>query len=199
MVGLTTHHVRRVAIGRPAALPAQLRIDPRDFIADLKEVLYDDDAVAAWNDDPHCLCGCGEATLQEGGNNGKVPYGAFRLFRGSHEKRMSWVRYRQLILNADPDRRRRNSRTQRAANVSTVIIGSLITDWRNAVEGRTYMQVSEESGVAEAHVRDIVHMIRPRIQKSTAARLLAVIGEPMRPEMAQEYLAWAMANRLVVD
>lgn len=186
--GITPEHAMRVAVGRPANMPPQLVIDPRTIVPQLTGILTDED-VERWNRDPRCLCGCGEPCLQEGGNKGKVPYGAYRLFRGAHEKRMPWVREKQLILNQDQERRRRSSLTQRRQSIHAATIAEMILEWRAYGNG-TLVDLARRSTVSEHHIRELAHGRIKRIQKLTAAKLLVAMGEPLRPEIAQAYEKW---------
>jgi hypothetical protein len=195
IAGITAPYANRVATGKMARLPPVLWIDPRDIIPEFADRLSDED-VLVWNEDPRCLCGCGEATLQEGGNKGKVPYGAFRLFRGAHEKRMPWARIRIGDQNRELERRRRIALAKRAQNVATPIIAGLLDEWRIRNNTRGFGALSVASHLAPNHLRDIANGRHERIRKRTAAKILAALDEPMPPEIFREYKAWAKSKGL---
>ncbi len=197
LCGVSISYARQVADERRAKPPAKVWLDPRDIIPELTQVMSDED-VERWNMLPECLCGCTLATLQEVNNGGKVPYGAYRLFKGSHEKRMPWASIRQPGLNAELERRRRISLALRQRSISAVFIGEMVMEWRIAGHG-TLRELADAAGIGEKHLREIAHRRVERITKLTAGKLLAAMGEPMRPEIAKEYRAWAKTNGRTLD
>lgn len=191
LAGVTAAYARRVANGKLSHPPAVVWIDPRDIIPQFADLLSDGD-VLEWNDDPRCLCGCGETTLQERGNTGKVPYGAFRLFRGGHEKRMPWVSIPFRDRNREPERARRIGLARRARNVKAGMIADQLNEWKAITGVRTFDTLAASVGLAPNHVRDIAGGRLERIEKKTAGRILAALGEPMRPEIFAAFQEWAL-------
>ncbi len=193
LLGLSTPYVRRVGSGRMARKPAVVWIDPRDIIPQFATTMTDE-FVLAWNEDPRCLCGCGEESFQECGNKGKVPYGAYRLFRGAHEKRMPWIRIRIVDANKEALRRKRLGLARRKENVQAGIIVDLLNEWKIVNDKRGFTDLGTRAHLAPNHLRDIAAGRHERIQKKTAAKILAALGEPMRPEIFSIYKEWAISQ-----
>lgn len=172
----------------PAVPLAVIRVDPRDVIPELKRTLSDED-VEAWNARPVCLCGCGEPTLQEHTVSARVPKGAYRLFRAHHEVRMPW---RQAALR-DSAQRLRSIRARahrvRANGVDTAFVRALLLEYRQKGRG-TFAQIAYDADISPRYLSDIFYGRHARINRRTAARLLAAMGEAMHPEVKAEYEQW---------
>jgi hypothetical protein len=193
--GISSSYARRVVTRKVVTKVAVVRIDPRVIVPEFAELMSDED-VERWNDDPRCLCGCEEATLQELTRNGKSPRGAYRLFRGAHEKRMPWGRIRIRDWRKESARRRRLGATRREQNVQTAFIAGLLNDWRDANQTRDFEALAILSHLSESHLRDIASGRHARIQKKTAGKILAALKEPMRPEIFEAYKKWAISKNL---
>lgn len=168
----------------PGYQPAHVkRIDPRQIVPQLADLMSDLD-VDLWNDDPHCLCGCGLPTQQEmtPKSTSLVPYAAFRLFRAGHEQRMPWRDSPLAKLTPEQQALRNARRAAVRDSLSALIIAGLMRDWRRDGHG-TYADLARTSGVNEHHIRDIVGGRRTHIRRITAALLLEAMGETLRPEM----------------
>lgn len=190
--GISGAHAQRCALKVPRRDPPVVRIDPRTIIPELASILTSDEDAWAWNDEHLCLCGCGQVTLQEEGRTGKVPCGAFRLFRGAHFKRMPWVRYQQLVLTPEQNRKRIRAIALTQDTILAAGIAGIIQEWR--VKPRNSLrELARRSGLSEHHIKVIAAGRRLRIQKLTAARLLTAMNEPLRPELASVYHIW-LAN-----
>lgn len=193
IVGVSTAYARRVAEGKLAAKPPVVWIDPREIVAQLSDRL-DDEAVLAWNEDPRCLCGCGQECLQETGHHAKVPYGAYRLYRGAHEKRMPWIKIVVKDRNREIQRCRALGMARRAENVNAAIIAGLLNEWKIRSGRGGFTSLARIAGLSPSHLRDIASGRNQRMHKLTAAKILIALGEPLRPEIFAEYKAWCQAN-----
>jgi hypothetical protein len=179
IAGIEEKYAGRLVRGN--ILPAQtLVIDPRELEPELKP-LMDDAAVAAWQQDPRCLCGCGQITNRENNTRAKVPRGAHRLWVTGHMNRMPWLRE----LHAENGRRfdtyMRMSETQRRRSIDTLILGGrggLLDEYLQ----RTGTQISDFADKVGLG-RTLIIRLRTGHHRSvdilTFAKIMNGIGEPM--------------------
>ncbi len=191
--GRDTRHVERIAKNR-IYVPPERVIDPRDYRPQLRESMTDQD-VAAWQASPYCLCGCGAPTRRELSGSHVVPYGAHRLFRGSHESRMPWRTVEQIERNKQPQRRRRASASMRSRTIRADVIVEVMLDWRRAQGHTNWDTLSALSGVSRPHICDFVAGRHQRMQRVTAGKLLTAMEEPLRPEIAEAYQEWLQSQK----
>jgi hypothetical protein len=196
MRGISGQHAMRVANRIYPKAPPVVRIDPRTIVPELASILSSDQDAQAWNDEHLCLCGCGQATLQESGRFGKVPFGAFRLFRGAHDKRMPWVRIRQLQLTPAQKRKRIRALITAQDTIVAAGIAGLIMEWKSNPR-HSIRDLAEKTGLSDSHIRAIAAGRNTRIQKVTAVRLLVGMGEPLRPELRQIYRQWQKSTQAI--
>lgn len=190
MLGYNASYLSAVAGHRVnKRIATLLTIDPRQYLPELVDTMSDDD-VADWNADPYCLCGCEEATQREHSNKARVPRGAPRLFFGSHFARRN-ARQGLLLTLHDPEIRRRANNQRRALHqVNAAVLSELLLEWRSSAPGRSFPQLALTSGVSQANIYRYANA-GGWIEKSTMARLLVAIGEPLRPELASALEEWS--------
>lgn len=163
-----------------------LRIDPREYYPQLNEIMSDLQ-VEAWNDDPHCLCGCGTPTLWNNCAKRQVPYGAYRLWAPGHSSRAPWYRPALADLTPEQEARRRAGIAARKDTIDSSAISIMVHEWT-----RTHMlkDLAAQTGLTKSHLSMIANHRRKRLGRATAARILVALNEPLRPEMRAAYEDW---------
>jgi hypothetical protein len=172
-------------------------IDPRDIDPELKPFL-DDDAVAAWQADPRCLCGCGVPSRREANSGAVVPRGAWRLYAQGHANRMPAARERHVARNREMSRRAAQSATQRSKALNSWFLSDMVDEYLTRTR-QTSIDLAQRAHMAPSHVRAIRRGRSERVNPLTFGKLLAAMDEPMRPEIAAVYREWARTQQIDVS
>lgn len=170
-----------------------LVIDPREYEPALKDLT--DEEVRAWQENPTCLCGCGEATQIESGADCRVPRGAPRLFRRNHFRKLDFYKEHWRAANRTPERIATIRATHAAHMEVAAEVRETIYVWVHAEPARTIAELAELTGLTQNRLHGIGQ--RKFVKRLTAARIYAAIGEPMTADMAREYTAWLKRERRI--
>lgn len=187
LFAVSVAYAKRVHSGKNAYNPEVVRIDPRQYLPTLARQGWSESDVELWNQRPWCLCGCGKSTLQEHSHTGRVPYGAYRLFRGAHHQKFRSLDGQVRRLTQDA------SKNEQVAQhlIDGAVLRELIAEWLQAHPDTSRAELARRCHLADETLRSIASGRQPKVSYLSAAKIMAALEEPMRPEIFQVYVAWA--------